>query len=521
MGYKRELKPALKPEDIVALTHARGTLERAAVSPAAFREVLIIPAARGAVKLSDVQAEFQERDFNSLDPAFMALRSGTRPDVRRFWLERTKGASKDTDLAVMLLWLLSYTKRPLVAQVAATDALQADELRKAALAIVRLNPWLGRIIDVQATAIVNRHTDSRCDILTADAMGSHGARPDLLIINELTHQRNEEFPLTLMDNADKVDAVVIIATNAGFRPSWQWTWRTTAIESGHWCFSHVPTVAPWISREAVAEAQKRNPPSRFARLWGGQWVGGGGDAIAESDLDAALTESGPMTGSEAGWVFSAGLDIGLKRDATALVVVASHVGWFEKMPAAQTPSLPTTIDALVDLGLLDGPTQSEEPGITHEPTGRTRLASVQVWRPTGGQKIDLSAVEEACVQANARYGLSSLCADPWQAEMLLQRLASRGVPAEGVPFVPAVLQTMATIVLEAFTERAIDLYDDPELLADLRGLRAVERQYGVRLESPRGPAGHGDSATGLALAMYGARRAGGGRVRGELVCYPE
>ena len=95
--------------------------------------------------------------------------------------------------------------------------------------------------------------------------------------------------------------------------------------------------------------------------------------------------------------------------------------------------------------------------------------------------------------------------DPHQAEHLAQRLERAGVPVALTAFTPANLQGMATSLLEAFGDRQMDLYPHEQLLADLRALRVAERYDGYRLESPRGPGGHGDTATALSLAMHAAR----------------
>ena len=198
-------------------------LTRFASDPAAFRDALILPSAHGSKRLGAILADFQHRDFAALDRAFLALRNRQQPVPNRFWLERTKGASKDTDLAVMLLWLLAFAQRPLVCQVGAADRDQADELRKACKGMLRVNPWLAEVIEVQASAVLGLRNESRCDILTSDAPSSHGARPDLVILNELSHVPSREFAETLLDNAEKVPSgLVVIATNAGFDPSWQY-----------------------------------------------------------------------------------------------------------------------------------------------------------------------------------------------------------------------------------------------------------------------------------------------------------
>ena len=64
---------------------------------------------------------------------------------------------------------------------------------------------------------------------------------------------------------------------------------------------------------------------------------------------------------------------------------------------------------------------------------------------------------------------------------------------------------MCSATLEAFSEGNIELYGNPILLSDLRALRVVEKSYGVRLGSPRGPSGHGDAATALSIALHIAK----------------
>src|SRR5262245_40150012 len=111
-------------------------------SPSLLREHLVIPAGHGPARFAAVMADFQRDDFARIDSSLIALASGRKPEPGRFWWERTKGASKDTDAAACLLWLLGFSRRPLTCQVGAADQAQADELRKAAKGILRLNDWL-------------------------------------------------------------------------------------------------------------------------------------------------------------------------------------------------------------------------------------------------------------------------------------------------------------------------------------------------------------------------------------------
>lgn len=478
--------------------------------PARFRERLLIPSAHGAKPLGEIAADFQTKDFAVLDRSFLAVSQGRKPEPGRIWIERTKGCSKDGDLSAMLLWLLAFSPRSLTCQAAAADLQQADELRKSARAILRLNGWLDRLIEIQANAIVNRHTDSRCDILTADASGSHGSRPDVLILNELTHIRDREFASTLMDNSSKMPSgLVVVATNAGFIGSWQEEWRTNAIESDRWHFSAFTSPAPWLDGAELKEARRRNSDNRYRRLWLGEWTGNSESAFEASLIEKAVKLQGPLSGPVPGWSFAAGIDIGLTRDSTAVVVLAKHTGQTIRKPSAMPIVSNSTIRAMCDIGLMDELPQPEDEVTIVPGTGRLMLAHLCVWKPENGEKIDLEAVEREILAIHRRFKLQRLAADPWQAELLMQRLGRQNIPTSLVPFTPSNLQSMASGMLDAFREGNVDLYRDETLIADLKQLRLEERAYGYRLTSPRGADGdgtaHGDAATALQLALHAAR----------------
>jgi phage terminase large subunit-like protein len=439
-------------------------LTRYARSPAAFVNDLIIDGARGKVRLGDAMAEFQRRDFDALYPALIALANGQEPQVKRFWWERTKGASKDTDLSACLLWLLLFSPRAVAVKIGASDRDQAGEIVTIFRGFVRNNPWLVDLVDVQSWAIANDRTGSRADIIAADAPSAHGARPDLTIINELSHIGCEDFAQTMMDNAAKMPAgVVCIATNAGFLETWQWKLRETIRQSRRWHFSKVESPAPWLDPAEINERERTTPSNRFLRLWRGQWVPDVGDALGFAEIEAAVRADGPMEGTEPGWVFVAGLDLGISKDAAAVAICGKKDSHY-------------------------------------------RLAWAQRWLPAKGQRVSLDEVEQTIERLHARFRLRLLGADPYQAELLLERLSKqregkRRLAVERVTFTGSNLTAMATMVLDTFNSAAIELYPHPHLIEDLKRLRIEEKSYGMRLSSPRGPSGHGDLATALAVAL--------------------
>jgi len=155
------------------------TLQQFAGEPAAFQRELIIPSAQGTQRFSDCMAPFQLERFAGINPTLLAVAQGIKPETGRHWWEATKGASKDSDLAVCLLWLLAFTARPLQVQIGAADKDQAAEMQKAAKDILRLNPWLSKRVKIQNWRIICDATDSTCEIIAADIAGSHGASSPL------------------------------------------------------------------------------------------------------------------------------------------------------------------------------------------------------------------------------------------------------------------------------------------------------------------------------------------------------
>jgi hypothetical protein len=439
---------------------------RFAADPLAFIRALTIPSAHGPRRFGDCMAAFQAEAFADIAPAMLAVARGERPEPARFWWERTKGGSKDSDLACVLLWLLAFSPRPLACQVGAADADQADELRKAAKAILRLNPWLGEVLKVQAWSIVNGQTDSVCDIIASDVAGSHGARPDVLILNELSHVAKQEFAENLLDNASKVPhGLVCIATNAGWLDTWQARWRETFAASGRWSMRVLAEPSPWLDAAELAEARQRNSVQRYRRLWEGVWAHLSGDALSEDDLLACLTRDRPIGWPERGCQYVAGLDLGTKRDRSALVVLGA--------------------DSL---------------------SQRLHLADCQAWCPGGDGKVNLAAVREETRETAQRFGCP-VHFDPHQAALLVQDLSRDGVRCVEAPFTPSNLNAMASATMQVFRERRLDLYRDDELLRDLRRLAIVERAFGYKLEAPHDAQGHADRAFALAIALPAALEA--------------
>src|SRR5690606_38613290 len=73
----------------------------------------------------------------------------------RAWLERPRGHSKTTDIAVTCCYAMAFATRPIKGFAFAADRDQAKLLKDAMATILRLNPWLSKILAVEVARVVN------------------------------------------------------------------------------------------------------------------------------------------------------------------------------------------------------------------------------------------------------------------------------------------------------------------------------------------------------------------------------
>ncbi len=443
-------------------------IRRFARDPVAFFASLEIPTPRGPQMLGECWADFQRTDFQALAPSLLALANGTAPPCNRFWQERCKGSSKDGDAAAMALWLLAFSPRKLSLQICAVDSDQGNLVKHAADDRLRLNPYLYGRIESQANRLINPTTGSVCETISTDVPSVHGQRPAIVFFNELAHFANRQFFDAVLSNVAKnPNTLLCVLTNAGWTESFAYALRNEAVASPRWYFSAQTKPAPWISPDDVAEQERLLPPAMFARLWRGEWSSGSGDLLSGSDLEAAIMQPpsphlpapGPLTAPQPNSTYVIGVDLSIKRDRSAVVCLGRD-----------------------------------------RRTGRVRLATCRSWKPGIDGKIDLLDIQ-AFVEKLARTFRATVAFDPYQAELLNQYLQRQGIRTHEVTFQASNLTKMASVLMESFRDRTIDLYRDEELLADFRRLRLVEKTWGLKLESARDETGHADLAISFCVAL--------------------
>ncbi|WP_168564991.1 hypothetical protein [Crateriforma spongiae] len=448
-----------------------------ASNPAAFRDELVVDVDGTPRRLGDVADPWQRDDYKLLDPLVMAcLGRGKRPETMRAFFERPRGHSKTTDIAVVVTYMLAFATRPLRLYAYAADKDQAMLLRDAILTLTRLNPWLGAWLQVDRARVTNVSDspgyDSYLAIETSDVGSSYGILPDAIVFDEITHwgDSSEALWASLISSAAKRrNCLMFGIANAGWQETWQWKLRESIRSDSSWIFRRLNgPEASWMTEDRLDEQRRLLPGVSFARLWLNEWSTGGGDALTSEDIEAAFDGAAfPIGNRLRGYTCVAGVDLGVKRDASAVAV----------------------------LGIGENDTPNAK---------RFRLLHTKRWKPRPGKTVDLMDVEQELRRCCQVYGLDTIAYDPWQAELLAQRLSYDLRRVDLLPVVPsgANLRDMASRLIEAFTDRRVTLYEDRVLRHELVHLRIEERSFGFRLVSPRDETGHGDLASAFVNALY-------------------
>lgn len=437
-------------------------------SPMAFFRQLRVPEADPSKRFDEVWGDFQEEAFKEIAPCLIAVATNQMPPYRGAWIERTKGASKDSDVACCLLWLSFFSRRPLDIEMGAEKEEQAAETINAMEDIVQLNPWMEPHIQFFRARVFVKRTKVELDVLATSRTAAHGSRPDVSLINELSHIATKQFADTMQENANKLAKnFMLIATNAGELHTWQYDWRERLRRKKTWWFQKVEKIAPWIPERNIETARDLSTPMRFNRLWKGIWAPREGDAIPPEDIDRAIRLMGPMTAEEIkqdGWLIILGADAGIRRDHAALIALAVRPG---------------------------------QPEI--------RLARCESWLPGPDGKIDLTQMAAAIFRLHQELPVLGLCYDIYQMEFMAQQAAKAGLPVDPIGFTTREADEMVRVLLHCFGNGQIAIYPDEMLIRDLHRLviKATRIDH-YKLDAIKDEYGHADRAIALAIALPAA-----------------
>jgi hypothetical protein len=431
-------------------------LRRYAADPMSFfDDARLIP---DGPRFGELMTPEQREVLSVVSRCLLAISRRQHPITRGVWLEAVKGFGKDGLAGIGILWLLVFSPWNVLIQVGADDQEQAGEVKRAIEDWLRANLWLEDRVDVQRWKIIAKRTGAECEILTTDATGSHGARVSFLCLNEVSHIQSEEYASTLMDNFTKMpNAFALLCTNAGFSGSWAWKWRELYREDPRWHFQKVTETPSWQTEADIREAERRNSPSRFRRLYRGEWVSPGGDLLSTAQVEKQIIYDSSLPSDDPQWNIGAiGVDLGLAGHHSAIVALSGS--------------------------------QRER---------KLRVARVVDIKPP----VRLEFVRDTIVRVARQHKIYGVFMDAWQGIRLSEELRDMGFVVVAEHQNGAVLTKQAGALLQCFQDELLYLYKGDEggdlLIRDLNRARIVEKSYGHKIESDVDEFGHGDRLSAL------------------------
>jgi hypothetical protein len=274
-------------------------------------------------------AEPWQRDRNTwVVPAFEFV-AGVREQYdgpKNFWLGYSKGHDKSSYIARNLNWAAAYARRPLRMYCCAKDSEQANVIYDAMKREAELNPWFAKRLEFKRNQVAGKDSGARVEILASDAAGAHGKTPDVIVYDELCHWDSRDLWDSLQTAKVKRGGycLTVVATNAGYRGSWQHDIRNNAERSPNWFFYEQPQgvqLASWMSADEIAAESENITEHEARRLFKNCWIDLSEVGLRFLSPDAIDRCVGCPLYPPAGARVVLGIDYGGVHDRTSLAAV--------------------------------------------------------------------------------------------------------------------------------------------------------------------------------------------------------
>lgn len=379
---------------------------------------------------------------------------------RHFWL-RPRGASKSSDAGAILLSLLVTQAPPRSrSYLVAVDSEQAGLIADALGGfLVRTGGIPARL---EAKRVVAVNTGATIEVVASDAASAFGLRPWILVADEVCQwpasDNHRRLMSALLSALPKVrDSRALLLSTPGDPAHFSYRlWERAVADPKTWRSSLTSGPTPWWTPEDVAAARADLLPSEFERLVMARWASPEERLTSLDDVRACVAHDGPLP-AVPGTRYVLGLDVGVKRDSTALVV-----GHRERD------------DVVID--------------------------RVITWTGSSREPVDLREVQAAVVELSREYNRAELVFDPSQAILLAQGAAGANVGTSEFVFSVSNVNRLARNLYVAIRDRHLRIPNDDGLISELSEVRLVERGPGqYRLDHKA--SGHDDQAIAVGMVV--------------------
>lgn len=411
-------------------------------------------------------------------------------------------SGKSTSAALVLLW--DCLLRPeLTAKVrpgerrysvaVATNLRQARLIVAAARSIVERSPTFRPLLEVATDDELTFRNGTALTAFPCTARGSRGWPISALLLDEVAHFVDSEgnsaaesvwqalVPSTLQFGDDA--RVIVSSTPYGMDGLFASLYQQASSGELRDARSHHATTAqanPTITADVLAAEEARDPET-FRSEYEAAFVGGGAAYLDADRIADAVTLPGELSPEQGtGWV--AGLDPAFSSDPFGLAIVGRQ-----------------RIDMRYEG--VDVP--------------RVVLGLARSWRPSKRKPLTfehrrenedavLAEVAAVCLQYGAR-----VVTDQYAAQPIVAYLRRRGLSVRTVPMTATSKSEVFAALRAKLNTGTLDLYENSDLLAELRRLRTKFSAGSASVVNPRVGGSHGDLAQALALAVAEIAKGGG------------
>jgi len=426
-----------------------------------------------AGKLIELQPQQQFR-LGSLF-AWVHVETGLRR-FRTAYNEIPRKNGKSLEAAIVALYVTFFSgEKGAKGFCIATKRDQAKIVFNASIRLVRANPLLLQRIKVQVASLTRDSDDSKFQPLGADADGTDGLNPNLIVVDEF-HKHKTRDLIDVMESAtgQRLEPVNFQITTAGDDPvspcGDQHDYACKILdqviddETFFAFIAHADIEDDWLSEATWAKANPNWPVlnqddvRNLARKAANMPAASA--EFKQKRLNLWVSASNPCLSVD-GW----------RKGQTSLPTALQRATWRDELLHERCYigiDLASKID-LCALSLVFPPTDTKPtwrvlqhvwtPEETVKDRSHRDRAPYDIWvaqgwlRTTPGSRIDHAVVRQAIVAARSLYDVALIGFDPWHADTLIDELVREdGFAADRVLAVPQTYQGMSSACLRMQAE---------------------------------------------------------------------